>query len=207
MDSTAIFKLSYGVFFLGCEYNGKSNVCVVNTVAQVTQEPLKLSVTILKSNLTHDYIIKAQKFSVGVMGELVSLDLVNHYGAISGRDIDKLARQDYTVDALGNPLIDTGCIATYCCKVVQTIDLGTHTLFIADLVDASTLSSDEPLTYNNYRLIRSGNKKPGENTQKKPIYQCNICHYVYDGDTPFEELPDDYICPICKRTKSAFEKV
>lgn len=207
MDSTAVFKLSYGVFFLGSECDGKSNVCVVNTVAQVTQEPLKLSVTILKSNLTHDYILKSQKFSVGVMGENVSFDLINHYGGKSGRDIDKLSGQDFSIDYLGNPLVSSGCIATYCCKVVQTIDLDTHTLFIADLVDASNLSNDEPLTYNNYRLIRSGNKKPSANVEAKPIYQCNICHYIYDGDIPFEELPDDYICPICKRPKTAFEKV
>lgn len=212
MDETAIFKISYGMFFLGCKLDegNKKNVCVVNTVAQVTQEPIRVSVTILKNNLTHDYILKAKQFSVGVMGINTSLDVINRFGSQSGRDVDKLADFAYKTDILGNPLIDDGCIASLCCKVIQTVDLDTHTTFIADLVDAKTLSNDQPMTYNDYRAIRSGNKHaastPNQNDQEA-TYQCTVCHYVYDGETPFEDLPDDYICPICKKPKSAFVKV
>lgn len=211
MNTAAIFKLSYGVFFLGCEDNGKKNVCVINTVSQVTQEPLRVSITVLKSNLTCDMISSAQKFSVGIMGQNASLNVISHYGGQSGRNVDKLVGQDYQIDQLGNPLVTNGCIASLCCKVCQTVDLGTHCLFIADLIDAEILSDDSPLTYQDYRDYKAGIRKPNEaaptNQEKKDIWQCTICHYVYDGDVPFEELPDDYVCPICHQPKAAFEKV
>lgn len=210
MDDTAVFGLSYGLFYLGCEDKGKKNVCVVNTVAQVTQEPLKVSVTILKDNLTHDMILNANKFSVGIMGENASMETINHFGSKSGRDVDKLKGYDYKTDVLSNPLIDEECIASLCCRVCKIIDLDTHTLFIADIVDAKNLLNDEPMTYKGYRDIRAGIKKPNsssEATEIKEAWQCTICHYVYDGDIPFEELPDDYICPICKKPKSAFIKI
>lgn len=209
MDDTAIFKISYGMFYLGCEDNGKKNACVVNTVAQVTQEPLRVSVTILKTNLTNDMILNAQKFSVGIMGQNASMDTIHHYGGQSGRDVDKLANRNFKIDILGNPLVDEGCIATLCCKVCQTIDLGTHTMFIADIVDAKNISNEEPMTYKDYRDIRAGKKSPNstQKSEEKDVWQCTVCHYIYDGDIPFEDLPDDYICPICKKPKSVFKKV
>ncbi len=209
MDDTAIFKLSYGMFYLGCGDNGKKNVCVVNTVAQVTQEPLKVSVTILKNNYTNELIFNAQKFSVGIMGQNASMDTIFHYGGQSGRSVDKLAGHDYKIDVLENPLVDEGCIASLCCKVCQTIDLGTHMMYIADIVDATNLSNDEPMTYKDYRDIRAGKKTPSQTdkAENADVWQCTICHYIYDGDVPFEDLPDDYICPICKKPKSAFQKV
>ncbi len=211
MNDTAIFKLSYGVFYLGCEDNGKKNVCVVNTVAQVTQEPIKVSVTILKTCLTHDMVLSAKKFSVGIMGENALMDTIHHFGNQSGKTVDKLANFDYKNDILGNPLIDENCIATLCCKVCQVVDLGTHTLFIADVVDAETLSNDEPLTYKGYRDIRAGIKKPSilndVETVQKDVWQCTVCHYIYDGEIPFEDLPEDYVCPVCKKPKSVFKKI
>lgn len=210
MDETAVFKLTYGMFFIGCEYEGKLNACVINTVSQITQEPLKVSATILKNNLTHDYILKAKKFSVGVMGENVSFDTINYFGSQSGKNVDKFADSTYKIDILGNPLVDEGCIASLCCKVTQIVDLGTHTMFIADIADATNLSNDEPLTYNNYRAIKAGKKTPKASSsgeEENAVYQCTVCHYIYDGETPFEDLPDDYICPICKKPKSVFVKI
>lgn len=212
MDDTAVFKISYGVFYLGCEDHGDKNVCVVNTVVQVTQEPLKVAVTILKTSKTHDMIKNARKFSVGIMGENASMDTIHHFGMKSGHQVDKLKDFPYKTDLLGNPLIDEGCIATLCCKVCDEVDLGTHTMFIADLVDAKNLSNEQPLTYNQYRANRISGKKPQSNTNEtakepKEVWQCSVCHYVYDGDIPFEDLPDDYVCPICKKPKSVFKKV
>lgn len=208
LQENAIFKISYGMFFLGCEDNGKSNVCVVNTVAQITQEPLGVSVTILKDNLTHDMILSANKFSVGIMGVNVSMDTINHFGGVSGRVKDKLSDFPHSVDGLGNPLISEGCVATLCCNVTQTVDLGTHTTFIADLVGAEVISNDEPLTYGGYRNLRAGIKLvQNSDDEVKETWQCTVCHYVYDGEVAFEDLPDDYICPICKKPKSAFVKI
>lgn len=210
MNENAVFKLSYGVFFLGTESNQIKNVCVVNTVAQVTQEPLKVCVTVLKQNYTCELISDSKKFSVGIMGVNTPLDTITHYGSVSGRDTDKLAGMPYSTDKLGNPLVSDGCNATLCCRVCQMIDLDTHMMFIADIVDAEILSEDKPMTYADYRDYRAGIKKQGDAAppeQGKEVYQCSICHYVYDGDVPFDELPEDYICPICKQGKSAFKKV
>lgn len=210
MDETAIFKLSYGLFYLGSKADGKENVCVVNTVAQVTQEPLRVSVTVLKGGCTHDLITKSGAFSVGIMGLNVSLDDVAHFGQVCGFDTDKLAGYAYETDVLGNPLYSKGCIASLSCKVIQTVDLGTHTLFIADLIDAKNLSSDEPLTYAGYRDLKAGKKpvvKNGSSQEESSTWQCTICHYVYDGDIPFEDLPDDYVCPVCGKPKSAFVRI
>ena len=210
MDETAIFKLSYGLFYLGSHSNGKGNICVVNTVAQVTQEPLRVSVTVLKGGCTHDMIAESGVFSVGIMGVNASLDDVAHFGQLCGFNTDKLAGYEYETDVLGSPLYSRGCIATLCCKVIQTVDLGTHSLFIADLVDAKNLSNDEPLTYAGYRDLKMG-KKPAASSsaeeEKPAAWQCTICHYVYDGDVPFEDLPDDYVCPICGKPKSAFVRI
>ncbi|MFZ2538121.1 MAG: flavin reductase [Oscillospiraceae bacterium] len=208
MDDSAVFKLSYGVFFIGTELNGQKNICVVNTVAQVTQEPLKLSVTVLKSNLTAELIKESKKFSVGIIGEKVNLDDVAHFGQLSGRDVDKIVGYDCSDDILGNPLFANGCIASLCGKVTDTIDLGTHYLFIADLVDAAVLSEDKPITYNEYRAMKAGTYKPNTDSgEKRDTWQCTVCHYIYDGEIPFEELPDDYICPVCKKPKNVFVKI
>ena len=208
MDNSAVFKLSYGVFYLGTESNGKKNICVVNTVAQVTQEPLKISVTVLKSNLTAQLINESKKFSVGIMGTHLNLDDVAHFGQQSGRDLDKTLGYDCTTDMLGSPLFTNGCIASLCGKVTDSIDLGTHYLFIADLVDAATLSQDSPVTYNEYRAMKAGTFNPtAQSEEKNDTWQCTICHYIYDGEVPFEELPEDYICPLCKKPKSAFVKM
>ncbi len=208
MDDSAVFKISYGVFFLGTEHNGKKNICVVNTVAQVTQEPLKLGVTVLKCNLTAELINESKKFSVGVIGEKVSLDDIAHFGQQCGRDVDKIAGYDCPEDILGNPLFTNGCVASLCGKVTDTIDLGTHYLFIADLVDASNLSEDKPITYNEYRAMKAGTYKSSDSSdEERDTWQCTICHYIYDGEIPFEELPEDYICPVCKKPKNVFVKV
>ncbi|MEG2814182.1 MAG: flavin reductase [Oscillospiraceae bacterium] len=209
METNAIFKLTYGVFFLSTEQNEKINACVVNTVAQVTQTPLKISVTVLKSNLTHNMIKSSNKFFVGIMGENVSLDLIDNFGSQSGKSADKFSGMQIKKDVLGNPIIEDGCIATLTCEVTQTLDLTTHTMFIAQVVDAKNISNENPLTYAKYREKKSAKsaEKGGEKMAEKATYECTVCHYVYDGDIPFEDLPDDYVCPVCGEPKSAFEKV
>lgn len=209
MEEAAVFKLSYGVFYLGTEFEGKKNICVVNTVAQVTQEPLKISVTVLKNNLTAKLINESKKFSVGIMGMNVNLSEVAHFGEQSGRDVDKIANFDCPDDILGSPIFTGGCIASLCGKVTKTIDLDTHFLFIADLVDAAIISDELPITYNEYRAMKAGTFKPSDvkSDEKRDVWQCTVCHYIYDGDIPFEELPDDYLCPVCKKPKSFFVKI
>jgi len=206
MNENAVFKISYGLFYLGSEHNGDKNVCIVNTVAQVTQEPLRVSVTILKTSKTCELIKASKKFSVGILGVESSLDYIKHFGETSGHELDKLEGYNYKTDKLLCPLIEDNCLASLCCSVMQEVDLGTHMLFVADLVDAEVLSDSEPMTYNEYRRQKSGLKPATSGEPAKEAWQCTVCHYVYDGDIPFEDLDDDYICPVCKKPKSVFIK-
>jgi len=210
MDQTAIFKISYGVFYVGTTFGTTSNLCVVNTVVQVANEPLRISVAMLKNGYTQELIQKSGQFSVDVIGDNASLEDIAHFGQSSGRDHDKLSAMPVEWDSLGNPTFRRGCIAEYTCKVIESIDVGTHMLFIADVVDAKNLQEDAPLTYANYRIYKQGGGKPAADTPaEKPaeIWQCSICHYIYDGDIPFEDLPDDYVCPVCGQPKSVFVRI
>lgn len=208
MQDDAVFKISYGLFFLGSEFEGNKNICVVNTVAQITQEPLKISVTVLKTNLTAELIFKSKKFSVGVMDHSANLDDIAHFGQQSGKNVDKLIDMDCSLDVLNNPVFKNGCNASLTGAVTDVVDLGTHYLFIADLKDAAILSDKPSLTYADYRAMRSGTfNKSDADSKTNDTWQCSVCHYVYDGETPFEDLPDDYICPVCKKPKSVFKKV
>ncbi|MCC8022414.1 MAG: flavin reductase [Clostridiales bacterium] len=212
MDTTAIFKISYGRLFLGSAYNGRENLCVVNTVAQVTQEPMKVSVTILKDNYTCEIIKKSRKFSAAVLGEKANLEDIAHFGTLSGRAMDKLEGYKIRRDTLGNPVYSEGCIAVLSAEVCDVVDLGTHYLFIAELKDAENLDNARPMTYAMYRDFKSGTAKQptagqAAQTEAATVWQCSVCHYVYDGDIPFEDLPDDYVCPVCGKDKSYFVRM
>lgn len=215
MDETALFTLSYGVFILSTEVDGRKNACIINTVGQVTQEPIRISITILKKNFTTELIKESNKFAVSVLSRRASLGIIENFGYSSGREVDKFKDIDYVVDGLNNPVVEKESIATMSCKVSQTIDLGTHLMFIADVLEAKKLGKEEPMTYSYYRDLKSGKVSVEDNEEKnaeieqeeKDLYECTICHYIYDGDIPFEDLPDDYICPICHKPKSAFKKI
>lgn len=215
MDQTALFTITYGVYLLGTKSEEKENACVINTLNQLTQDPMRVSITVLKSNLTHDMIHTSNQFSVSVVSQYASLDLITRFGFQSGRNVDKFADFSYTTDTLGNPVITQDCVATLSCKVTQAIDLETHTLFIADVVEATNLAAEPPMTYAYYRELKMGKvtqqrpqaEAPTPTAEAQTTYQCSICHYVYDGDVPFESLPDDYVCPLCNQPKSVFKKL
>lgn len=218
MEQSALFSITYGVYILGVEYEGKKNACVINTLSQLTQEPIKVSITVLKKNLTHDMILNSKKFSVSILSKYAPLDTIARFGFKSGKETDKLEGFNYKTDLLKNPIIEDGAVANISCKVVNSIDLGSHTLFIADVVDGYKLKDEESMTYAYYRDLKMGKvsneKLPEKQKDKdivetdkgKPMYQCSVCHYVYDGDIPFEELDEDYLCPLCNQPKSAFIK-
>lgn len=209
MDNQAIFKLSYGLFVLGAKAEEKKNACIINTAQQVTAIPEKISITVAKTNLTHDMIQVSKQFSLSILGQGMDLNIINHFGMQSGRDVDKFVSYSYKEDTLGNPYIEEGVVAILTGKVIDTVDLGTHTLFVADLVDGKVLSDDQPITYNDYRAKKAALNKAGVNKEEakgQEVYECTICHYEYVGEVPFALLPDDYICPICKQPKNVFIK-
>lgn len=196
IDNSAIFTISYGLFVLTAK-DEKDNGCIINTVQQVTQDPLKISIAVNKSNYTHDMILKTGEFNVSVLTEKANFDIFKRFGFASGKDTDKFENFS-SVSRTENGIyyITENTNAVISGKVIQTVDLGTHTLFIADVTESKKLSDEKSVTYQYY----FDNIKPKNDTKKKG-YVCKICGYVYEG----EPLPDDFICPLCKHPASDFE--
>lgn len=197
MDNTAFFKLSYGLFVVTAHEGDKDNGCITNTVVQQTTTPNRISVTINKNNLTHDMILRTGVFNVSVLSESSSFDTFKHWGFQSGKDVDKTVGITFYRLENGVIYIVEGVNAVLSAKVEQTIDLGTHTLFIAEVTDAFSTDETPSATYSYYHK----RIKPAPQQPKKRGWVCIICGYIYEGET----LPDDFICPICKHPASDFK--
>lgn len=205
MDLSALFKITYGLFVVGVEYEGKLNGCVINTASQATAEPPKMVVTMQKSNYTAELINKKGSFSISVLNKDCPLETIKNFGFNSGRDVEKFKLINYKEDSLKNPYLVDSVNAVVELVVEDKIDLDTHWLYICSIKDAKTINDKESMTYDDYRAVKSGKQiSAKENKKEEKKYICTICHYVYDGDIPFEELPDDYLCPICKQGKDKF---
>lgn len=198
IDTQATFKLSYGLFILTAREGEKDSGCIINTVQQVTDAPLRLSVTVNKQNYTHDMILHTGEFNVSVLDETTSFELIQHFGFQSGRDVNKFANFPQFRMENGVVFVAQSCNAAFSCKVVQAVDCGTHTLFIAEVTESMVLDKTPSVTYAYY----FEHIKPKPETDKKGWY-CKICGYVYEGDP----LPEDYICPLCKHGAADFEKI
>ena len=205
MDKKAMYKLSYGLFVVTTEHGGKVNGCISNTAIQVTTDPNKIVIAVNKSNLTHDLMLASNKFNVSILSQDADFDLFKHFGFQSGRDVDKFAGfTDFRTSGNGLPYITRGTNAFLSCWTEQTIDLGTHTLFIAYVTDMEVLSKTPSCTYEYYQSsIKPKPQRVGTAPSGKTVWRCRICGYEYEG----EELPEDFICPLCKHPASDFEKV
>ena len=205
MDKKAMYKISYGLFVITANRDGRDNGCITNTVVQVTSEPNRISVTVNKENYTHDMIRDTGVFTASVISEAASFDLFKHFGFQSGKDTDKFA--DFTGCRRaenGTMIVTEGTNAFLSGKVVQMVDLGTHTMFIADVTDMEVLADTASATYAYYQAnIKPKPQAVGQTETGQTIWRCLICGYEYVG----EELPEDFICPICKHPASDFEKV
>lgn len=199
-NQAAMFKLTYGLFVLSAKEGEKDNGCIVNTVQQVTDTPNRIAVTVNKSNYTHDMILKTGRFNVSILSEDASFEIFQHFGFQSGRDVDKFADwNNYKRAENQITYITKGTNGYLCGKVIETMDLGTHTFFLAEVEDGDILNDSESVTYSYYHK----NIKPQPKETKKTGWRCKICGYVYEG----EELPPDFICPLCKHGASDFEKI
>ena len=205
MDKKAMYKISYGLFVVTSAENGRDNGCITNTLAQVTSEPNRVSLCVNKANLTHDMILSSGIFSASVISEQADFALFKRFGFQSGRDADKFA--DFTdTKRLDNGLlaVTKGTNAVISGKVIQSVDLGSHTMFIADVTGMEVLSDAPSATYEFYQSnIKPKPEAVGKTSDGQTIWRCVICGYEYVG----EELPEDFICPICKHPASDFEKV
>lgn len=198
MDEKAMYKLTYGLFVLTSKRDGRDNGCIVNTAGQVTASPNRISVAVNKQNLTHDFIRDSGEFNISILSEKAGFETFKHWGMQSGRDTDKMLSVEFERSANGIVYITNGANAFISAKVVQSVDLGSHTLFIADVTDGAVFSEDESATYSFYQ--KNIKPKSRENIEKKKGYICTVCGYIYEG----EPLPDDFICPVCKHPASDF---
>lgn len=206
MDLKAFFKLTYGLYVITSQSDGKDGGCIANTFTQVTSEPSQISITLNKSNYTTELIKSSKVFNCGVLLDDVSMDVIRHFGFQSGKDVDKFKDIEYFTDENNVKQIKNGLAATFSCKVNKIIDVGTHIMFIAEVIDAKVLSEGDVLTYSNYHLKKNGatpKNAPSYIEEKKKGYRCTVCGFIYEG----EVLPDDYICPVCKKDASYFEKI
>lgn len=195
----AFFKLSYGLFVLTAKDNDKDNGCIINTVTQITEAPNRtISIAVNKSNYTHDIIKKTGEFNVSVISEKAKFDLFERFGFTSGRNADKFSGIAESRTSNGIRYINDNTNAVLSAKVLETVDCITHTLFIAAVTEAVTLSDAPSATYAYYHK----NIKPQPNKKVKG-YVCTICGYVHEEET----LPDDFICPWCKHGAEYFEPI
>jgi flavin reductase (DIM6/NTAB) family NADH-FMN oxidoreductase RutF len=193
----AIFNITYGLYVLSTKTN-KHNACIINTLMQVTSTPNRISITINKDNETTKMIEESGMFNVSILDMSTPFDLIKRFGFSSGKDVNKFEGfEDYRISSNGLTYITKHTNAYISAKVISKTDLGTHITFVADVVDDVVLSDTLPVTYAYYH----SNIKPKAENVKKGVYVCKICNYVYDGD----ELPEDFICPICKHGSIDFE--
>ena len=200
MDKTALFKLSYGLYILTSADNNKHNGCIINTAVQVTDNPSRITVTVNKNNFTHEIIVKSGVFNVTVIDESADFEMFRHFGFQSGRDAEKIKTYpDISFSSNGISYINKNANAYISGKVISSVDLGTHTMFIADVTDAESLSALQSMTYAYYHK----HVKPAPVKTEKKGWVCKICGYIHEGD----ELPDDFVCPICKHGVADFEPI
>lgn len=200
MDTKAMFKLGYGLYVLTSKVDTKDNGCIVNTVAQVTSNPNRISITVNKSNYTHDMIAESGVFNVSVLTTDADFSLFERFGFQSGKDCDKFAGYSAVKRSENGVLYCTESTNAFISgKVINQMDLGTHTMFIADVTDCEVLSDATSVTYDYYHK----NIKPQPKKEESAVvgYRCSICGYIYEG----EVLPEDFVCPWCKHGAEAFE--
>ena len=200
-----MYRLSYGLFVLTAKQGEKINGCITNTAIQVASEPNQISFAVNKANYTHDMVMQTMKANISVISEAADFSLFKHFGFQSGRDVDKFAGYtDCVTAANGIPYITAGTNAYFSIDVKQTVDLGSHTLFIGEPVAMEVLSDVPSATYAYYQSnIKPKPEAVGKTPEGQTVWRCKICGYEYVG----EELPDDFICPICKHPKADFEKI
>jgi len=205
MNTKALHTLSYGLFILTAHEGDKDNGCIINTVSQVTSEPNQISIAVNKSNHTHDMIMRTLKFTVSVIHQKADFGIFKHFGFQSGTDVNKFHNYDLCKRSENQTMIVLdGTNAYISATVTSTLDLGTHTLFLATVDDAEILNDIPSATYEYYQKYIKPQPTSNKNLESTgTIWRCSVCGYEYIG----EELPDDFICPLCKHPASDFEKV
>lgn len=212
MNNNVFKNLSYGVYVVS-SYDKKQNKhvgCIANSIMQVTSTPATIAVSINHDNYTNGCIKEFGMFAVSILTEQTDPQIIGTFGFKSSIDTDKFENIKYETKE-GLNILEDSC-GYMICKITDKMETETHTVFLATVVEGDTLKNEEPMTYSYYHKVVKGKSPKNAPTylpeeKKEEIYKCSICGYEYNGDTPFEELPDDYVCPICGVPKSMFKKV
>lgn len=200
MNTSALFKIGYGLYVLTSNEQGKDNGCIINTLMQVTSNPLQVVICVNKNNYTCEMIQHTKKFNISVLAEGTEFDVFKNFGYQSGKTIDKFLNFTNVKRSNNGVLyITKNTNAYFSAFVQQEIDLGTHIMFIAQLIEAETLSEKSTITYEYYQK----NIKPQPHKKDKKGWICKICGYIYEN----ENIPNDFICPVCKHGVIDFEKI
>lgn len=201
INPDALRKIGYGLYVLTAHDGGKDNGCVVNVVAQVTDTPLQMLVTVNKKNLTHDMIDRTGLFNVSMLTESTPMEMIKHFGFQSGHNTNKFEGwANDTRSQNGLIYLPQHSNSYISGRVVNKVDLGTHTLFIAEVTEAVKLNDTPSLTYNYYQQHIKPQGTAATSTVTRWV--CQVCGYVYEG----ENIPDDFVCPWCKHGKTDFVK-
>ena len=213
MNKNAFRSLSYGVYIISTLDGERATGCVANSVMQITSSPATIAVSMNHDNYTNSCIKNSGKFAVSILTEESDPELIGRFGFQSGKEVNKfdgieaITKEEISVipDACGYIV----------CKVIDQMETETHTVFLGEVLDADVLKNEEPMTYAYYHKVVKGKSPknaptyiPEEKEEKaeEEKWVCGICGYVYDGETPFEELGEDFKCPICKQPKEVFVK-
>lgn len=229
MDLNILHNIGYGMYVASSNRGDALNAQIVNTVFQITSEPVTVAVSINKQNLTHEFIEGSGRFSISVLPEETPLEFIGKFGFKSGRDEDKFKGVKFERLLSGCPVLLENCIGYIEAKVINRLDCGTHTLFIGEMTYSKVLKDGRPMTYAYYHQVKRGTTPKtaptfikGEESEKSKEpkmqkYRCTVCNYIYDplaGDpdsgvqpgTAFGDIPDTWRCPICGVTKDKFVK-
>lgn len=218
MNLNAFYAMSYGIYIVSAWDEERPTGCTANCAMQITAEPSTIAISVNHDNYTHQCIEKTGKFAISILSENSDPSIIGTFGFQSGKDVNKFDSVKYEIYG-DMPILTEGC-AYITCEVIDKMETDTHTVFLAKVLDAELLSTETPMTYNYYHKVVKGkssknaptyiaDENPDENASKdnkEEKYVCSVCKYEYDGEIPFEELPEDYICPICKKPKSFFNK-
>lgn len=224
LDAKVLWSISYGLYVIASRNGGRINGQIANALIQVTSEPARVVFALNNGNLTADFVKESRAFSVSILSKDTPLELIRHFGFQSGREVAKFDKVNWKPAENGCPVLTDWVLAFLAGSVEQTLDLGTHTLFVGLVEQAEVVSEGEPMTYAHYQLVKRGRVPKAapifvqEERRAKGMgrYVCSVCGYVYDpqkGDpengieagTSFEDLPPSWTCPVCGASKEMFE--
>lgn len=207
INKNAFRHLSYGVYVISTMDGERPTGCIANSVMQITSSPATFAVSMNHDNYTNLCIEKSGKFAISILTEQSSPDIIGTFGFQSGKDADKFANVDAMLSE-GLSVVTDAC-GYIVCNVINKMETSTHTVFLGEVVTADELKKDNPMTYAYYHQVVKGKSPKNaptyvEEEKKEGKWVCSICGYEYKGEIPFEEVPEEFVCPLCKQPKSKF---